>query len=174
MQAVFERARLVRLAIFDVDGVMTDGSLYLSDSGEESKAFHTRDGQGMKMLQDSGVALAILSGRRSRVVELRAAELQISHVIQGAADKLAAYLDLLRELGLETSCTSYMGDDLVDLPVLQRAGLAVTVPDSPPLLREHVHYVTKLSGGHGAVREFCELIMQAQGSLAARLQGYLA
>ena len=174
MQAIWERARSVRLAIFDVDGVMTDGALYLSDSGEESKAFHTRDGQGMKMLQDTGVALAILSGRRSRVVDLRAGELQISHVIQGASDKLAAYLDLLRKLGLEPSCTSYMGDDLVDLPVLKRAGLAVTVPDSAALLREHVHYVTKLAGGRGAVRECCEVIMQAQGNLAARLQGYLA
>ena len=173
MKDVLERAQSVRLAIFDVDGIMTDGCLYLSDSGEESKAFHTRDGQGMKMLHDSGVALAILSGRRSKVVELRARELRVVHVIQGASDKLGAYLELLRKLGLDPSCTSYMGDDLVDLPVLKRARLAVTVPESPALLREHVHYVTKLGGGRGAVRECCEVIMQAQGTLAAQLQGYL-
>ena len=165
MQDVYHRARSVRLAIFDVDGVLTDGTLYYSDSGVEIKAFNVRDGHGLKMLQASGVQTAIITSRRSHAVELRARDLGIELLYQGASDKLATYQELLGRVGLETFATAYIGDDLVDLPVLVRCGLAVTVPEAPAAVRRHAHYVTQSAGGHGAARELCELIMHAQGTL---------
>jgi 3-deoxy-D-manno-octulosonate 8-phosphate phosphatase (KDO 8-P phosphatase) len=170
---LLERARRVRLAIFDVDGVLTDGALYFSSRGEELKAFHILDGHGLKMLHESGVDLAILSGRKSGAVATRARELGISHVIQGAGDKLAAYRLLLRKLRRGEEHTAFMGDDLPDLPVLRRCGFAISVPAAPALVRAHAHYVTTAPGGRGAVREACELIMRAQGTLKARLESYL-
>ena len=165
MQDVYHRARSVRLAIFDVDGVLTDGTLYYSDSGVEIKAFNVRDGHGLKMLQASGVQTAIITSRRSHAVELRARDLGIELLYQGASDKLATYQELLGRVGLETFATAYIGDDLVDLPVLVRCGLAVTVPEAPAAVRRHAHYVTQSAGGHGAARELCELIMHAQGTV---------
>ncbi len=159
--------------IFDVDGVLTDGSLYLSDSGEEMKAFNTLDGHGMKMLQASGVVLAIITGRRSRCVELRAQNLGISHLYQGASDKLVAYRDLLEKLQLRPDETAYMGDDVVDLPVMRRAGFAIAVPDAPDIVRQNAHYVTRRSGGRGAVREACEFLMRMQDSYDAMIAEYL-
>ena len=173
MQDEIARAQGVKIAIFDVDGVMTDGSLFLSDTGEEIKAYHVLDGHGLKMLKQSGVELAIITSRTSRSVERRAQNLDITHLYQGSQDKLATFLSLLETLDLEAAEASYMGDDLIDLPVLRRAGLAVTVPAAPDIVKQHVHYVTKAGGGHGAVRECCELIMAAQGSLAAIQQSYL-
>jgi len=170
---LLERARRVRLAIFDVDGVLTDGRLYVSSRGEEFKAFHILDGHGLRMLGDSGVALAILSGRRSRAVAGRARELGIAHVIQGASEKLTAYRSLLRKVRLTERNTAFMGDDLPDLPVLRHCGLAISVPGAPALVRAHAHYVTSAPAGGGAVREACELIMRAQGTLDARLESYL-
>ncbi len=163
----------IRLAIFDVDGVMTDGRLYLSDSGEETKAFDTKDGHGMKMLKASGVEIAIITGRSSRCVELRAENLGISLLFQGASDKLAVYGKLIESLGLEPEQTAYMGDDLVDLPVLARCGLAFAVPDAPDIVRQHADYVTRKQGGRGAVREACEFLMRMQGSFDAQLAAYL-
>jgi 3-deoxy-D-manno-octulosonate 8-phosphate phosphatase (KDO 8-P phosphatase) len=125
------KARAVRLAIFDVDGIMTDGTLWITDSGEEFKGFNTRDGHGLKMLQESGITLAILSGRRSRCVENRARDLGIAHVLQGISRKQEGFDLLLRAVGVEASQTAYMGDDLVDLPVLRRCGLSATVPEAP-------------------------------------------
>lgn len=174
MQDVFNKAKRVRLAIFDVDGVLTDGSLYLSDSGEEIKAFNSQDGHGMKMLRASGVQLAIITGRNSRCVELRAKNLGIELLYQGAENKLAAYQELIAKLGIASEETAYMGDDVVDLPVLKRCGLALAVPEAPELVRQHVHYVTRLGGGRGAVREVCELIMCAQDTFAAQMAAYLA
>ena len=172
MQDVADRARRIRVAAFDVDGVLTDGTLYYTDSGEEMKAFNVQDGHGMKMLKDSGIALAIISSRRSGCVEARARNLGIELLYQGVADKLAAFDELLGRCGVDAQACAYAGDDLVDLPVLRRCGLAVSVPDAPALVRGHAHYVTRARGGRGAVRELCELILQAQGALAARQAEY--
>ena len=168
-----ERAQAIRLMIFDVDGVMTDGSLYYNDAGEELKAFNSLDGHGLKMLRQSGVLLAIITGRNSRLVEHRARNLGIDHLIQGAHDKLAAFLQLLDDTGFTPEQCGYMGDDVVDLPVMLRVTFAVAVPDSPTLVRQHAHYVTGARGGQGAVREACEMIMQAQGTLESQLAPYL-
>lgn len=174
MQDIRARARRVRLAIFDVDGVLTDGSLYLTDGGEEIKAFNSRDGHGMKMLRESGVELAIITGRISRCVELRAASLGIALLFQGVANKAEAFSTLLAQCRVDAAATAYMGDDVVDLPVLRRCGLAITVPDAPPLVKQHAHYITLAQAGHGAAREACELIMSAQDTLSARLAPYLS
>jgi 3-deoxy-D-manno-octulosonate 8-phosphate phosphatase (KDO 8-P phosphatase) len=173
MQQVYLQAKAVRLAIFDVDGVLTDGGLHYSDSGEETKVFDVRDGLGMRMLQESGVSLAIITSRTSRCVERRAADLKIEHVFQGVHDKVEAFKGLAFDLGLEPIACAYMGDDWVDLPLLIRCGLALTVPEAPAVVRERVHYVTRAGGGRGAVREACELIMQAQGTFDARLAPFL-
>ncbi len=167
------RLKLIRLIAFDVDGVMTDGGLYYSDSGEELKRFNSLDGHGLKMLQASGVELAIITGRTSRCVEARAKNLGIEHVYQGVDNKQAAMIELLNKLKLTRDAAAYMGDDVVDLTVMRHVGLGITVPESPQLVREHCGYVTKRSGGNGAVREVCELIMSAQGTLNAQLAPYL-
>lgn len=174
MQDVFDRATAIRLAVFDVDGVLTDGGLYYSDSGEETKVFDVRDGHGMKMLQESGVELAIITSRSSPCVARRASNLGIELVFQGVKDKLATFRELTAQRAMETAQCAYMGDDWIDLPVLTRCGLALSVPEAPAAVRQRVHYVTTAGGGHGAVREACELIMQAQGTLEARLAPFLA
>lgn len=170
---VLERARGLRLMAFDVDGVMTDGSLYFTPEGREMKAFNSRDGHGMKMLQQAGVRLAIITGRTSQVVELRAQNLGVGLLLQGVEDKRAALVGLAREAGLDLAQTGYMGDDVVDLPVLRACGFSASVPDGHPLVRRHVHYVSRAPAGRGAVREVCELILQAQGALDTMLAGYL-
>jgi 3-deoxy-D-manno-octulosonate 8-phosphate phosphatase (KDO 8-P phosphatase) len=172
--AALERAKRVRLMIFDVDGVLTDGRLWYGPGGEAMKAFHTLDGHGIKMLAASGVSPAILSGRRSQAVAQRAAELGIAHVLQGIDDKLAAYSALLAQLGVPTDATGYMGDDVVDLPVLVRCGFACAPREAPQEVRQRVHYVCEAPAGAGAAREICELLMRAQGSLEAALARYLA
>lgn len=172
MQGVYNRARNIRVAIFDVDGVLTDGALYYTDTGEEMKAFSVHDGHGMRMLRESGVALAIISSRSSRSLEARARNLGVELLFQGAADKLAAFGELLGRCDIGAEACAYVGDDLVDLPVMKRCGLAVAVPDAPALVRRRAQYVTRARGGHGAAREFCEIILHAQGSLAARLADY--
>ncbi len=166
------RANRIRLAIFDVDGVLTDGTIYLSQRGEEMKAFNVGDGLGMKMLADGGIVAALLSGRKSRVVELRAKEIGITHVYQGISDKLDTYQRLLRKLRLAEEETSFMGDDLPDLPVLRRCGLAFSVPNAPKVVRNSVHHVTSLAGGRGAVREVCEFLLEARGTLEDQLRAF--
>ena len=168
MQDIYERARQIRIAIFDVDGVLTDGTLYYGDSGENLKAFNVHDGHGMKMLQDSGVALAIISSRSSRSVEARARNFGIELLFQGASDKLAAFGDLLGRCAGSAEACAYVGDDVVDLPVMKRCGLAVSVPDAPAVVRRQAHYVTRARGGRGAAREICEIILHARRSLSAR------
>lgn len=167
------RIKPLRLIAFDVDGVLTDGGLYLSDSGEEFKRFNSLDGHGLKMLKASGVELAIITGRTSRCVELRAKNLGITRLYQGVEDKLAVMQSLLADLKLAPEAAAFMGDDVVDLPVLRRVGLALSVPDAPQLVRDHAHYVSQRDAGHGAVREVCELILGAQGMLDAQLAPYL-
>jgi len=161
------RARAVRLAIFDVDGVLTDGTLWIGAKGEAFKAFNILDGHGVKMLQGAGVDTAILSGRESEAVVRRADELGIHRVVQGARDKLAAFEKLLAESGVAADACAFVGDDLPDLPVLRRCGFAVAVANAVEEVKAACHYVTKASGGRGAVREFCELVLRAQGQLAA-------
>ena len=173
MQDVYLKARAIRLAIFDVDGVLTDGGLHYSDGGEETKVFDVRDGHGLKMLKESGVELAIITGRTSRCVTRRAEELGIELLFQGVKDKVLTFQTLAAQLGLEPVACAYMGDDWPDLPVLIRAGLALSVPEAPVSVRSRVHYVTHLGGGRGAVREACELIMQAQGTFDSQLAAFL-
>lgn len=173
-QDAIERARAVKLIIFDVDGVMTDGTLYLADDGQEYKGFNSLDGHGLKMLKSTGVELGIITGRNSQVVIHRARNLGISHLHQGAHDKLMVYQQLLGDLGLSPEQTAFMGDDVVDLPVMRRAGLAIAVPAAPDLVKAHSHYITQREGGRGAVREACEFIMRAQGSFDAQMALYLS
>jgi 3-deoxy-D-manno-octulosonate 8-phosphate phosphatase (KDO 8-P phosphatase) len=168
-----EQIKSIRLIAFDVDGILTDGGLYLSDSGEEFKRFNSLDGHGLKMLRASGVELAIITGRTSRCVELRAKNLGITHLFQGVENKLEVMQALLAKLQLAPAASAYMGDDVVDLPVMRRVGLAISVPNAPQIVRDHAHYVSQREGGHGAVREACELIMSAQGTLDTQLAPYL-
>jgi 3-deoxy-D-manno-octulosonate 8-phosphate phosphatase (KDO 8-P phosphatase) len=159
------RARQVRLVIFDVDGVLTDGRLWYGPGGEELKAFHAFDGHGIKLLQMGGLRTAVLSGRSSQAVSERAKELGIEHVVQGAGDKRKAYLALLRKLKVAAARTAYMGDDVVDLPVLTRCGFACAPREAPEDVRRRVHFIPTASAGHGAAREACEFILEAQGKL---------
>lgn len=168
------RARAVRFLILDVDGVLTDGSLFLGDDGQQYKAFNSRDGHGIRMLMDSGVQVGILTGRSSMVVEHRCRDLGIEHLVQGRRDKLNALDGLLQSAGFSLEDTAFMGDDLVDLPVMRRVGLALAVADAYPVVREHAHWTSQFPGGRGAVREACEMIMQAQGSLRTALEAYLS
>jgi 3-deoxy-D-manno-octulosonate 8-phosphate phosphatase (KDO 8-P phosphatase) len=154
----------VRLAVFDVDGVMTDGTLYISRVGEMFKAFNILDGHGVKMLQEAGVQTAIISGRESEAVEYRAKELAIKHVVLGAKDKLAAFEKLRASLEVDAAACSFMGDDLPDLPVMRACGFAVSVPNGCEAVRSAAHYVTRAEGGRGAVREFCDLVLRARGA----------
>lgn len=173
MKDIFEKAAQIRLVVFDVDGVLTDGSLYLGDDGQEYKAFHSRDGHGMKMLKHTGVQIAVITGRTSQVVVHRMANVGVEHVYQGHTDKLPAFEALLAKLGLAAQQTAFVGDDVVDLPAMRRAGLAIAVQDAHPLVKAHAHWQTPNRGGRGAARDVCELIMEAQGHLDAELQRYL-
>jgi 3-deoxy-D-manno-octulosonate 8-phosphate phosphatase (KDO 8-P phosphatase) len=167
------RARPLKLMIFDVDGVMTDGTLFYSERGEELKAFNILDGHGIKMLKQYGVEVALITARKSRAVELRAANLGIAHVYQGVEDKRGAYAALLAQLALTTEQSGYMGDDLLDLPLLTRCGFAATVTAAPEAVRKRAHYVARAPGGHGAVREVCEFILHAQGALERAIKAHL-
>ena len=171
---VTSRAQAIRLALFDVDGVMTDGTLYVSEAGESFKPFNILDGLGLKLLKLSGVTTGIITGRTSAAVRARSHELSIDHLVQGAENKLDTYTRLRDELGLNDAQVSYMGDDLPDLPVLRRCGLAISPPEAVALVRDHVHVITGTSAGKGAVREACELIMRAQGTWQAQLERFLA
>lgn len=168
-----QRAQRIKLMVFDVDGVMTDGRLIIGDDGMEYKCFNTLDGLGMKLLKASGVDMAIITGRTSNVVTQRAASTGVSHFYQGVDDKLQAFEELLKKTGLQAEQCAFMGDDVVDLPPMRRAGLALTVPQAHDLVKQHAHYTTTLQAGQGAVREACELIMRAQGTLDSQLAQFL-
>jgi 3-deoxy-D-manno-octulosonate 8-phosphate phosphatase (KDO 8-P phosphatase) len=169
-----ERARRVRLMIFDVDGVLTDGRIWYGAGGETLKAFSAHDGHGLKMLIGSGTAVALLSARSSAAVAARAAELGIRHVLQGVADKRAAFERLAGELGIDPAEAGFMGDEVVDLPVMRHCGFACAPAGAPALVLRHAHYVSAAAAGAGAVREVCEYLMRAQGRLEAALAPYLA
>lgn len=163
----------IRLLVLDVDGVLTDGSLYLGDNGVEYKAFYSRDGHGIKLLMASGVQVAVITGRRSQVVADRMAALGVTHVHQGDDRKGPVFDALLKALALEPEQAAYVGDDLVDLPVMARCGLAIAVADADPRVIRAARLTTRCAGGRGAVREVCELILDAQGNLQAALAPWL-
>lgn len=168
------RASRIRLAIFDVDGVLTDGSLFLGDDGQEYKAFNSRDGLGMKLLQRSGVQIGIITGRTSDVVRIRMESLGIEHVYQGQRYKVPAFEEMRDKLGLIDEQIAYIGDDVVDLPVMRRVGLAIAVQNAHDRVKEEAHWQTRATGGHGAAREVCEMLMTAQGTLDTTLEHYLS
>ena len=172
-EALLERARNIRLLALDVDGVLTDGRLYFDNQGNEIKAFCTRDGLGIKALQQQGITVALITGRTSEIVKNRARQLGIDHVYQGRDDKLNAFHHLLKETGLNPEAVCYAGDDWIDIPVLDRVGLAVTVSDADEVVKTHVHWVTNRAGGRNAVREICHLILAAQGLDDAVMAGIL-
>ncbi|MFV1981902.1 MAG: 3-deoxy-manno-octulosonate-8-phosphatase KdsC [Thiohalomonadales bacterium] len=167
------RADKIKLVIFDVDGVLTNGALFIGDDGQEYKAFHSRDGLGMTMLQNTGVEIGIITARSSNLVKLRMESLSIKYVYQGRKQKLPAYKELLAKSGYTPEQVAYVGDDLVDLPVLLDVGLAIAVADAHPFVLKHVHWQTKNMGGLGAARDVCEMIMQAQGTLEQQYARYL-
>lgn len=151
----------LRLIGFDVDGVFTDGRFYLSDNGMESKAFFTQDGYGVRLLVDAGIEIVVVSGRQSQAVERRMAELGVRHVIQGCKDKVAAFDALMAELGIDRRQTAFVGDDMPDLAVLRHAGFAIAVANAVPAVKAACDVVTVASGGAGAVREACEMVLAA-------------
>jgi len=159
------RAGAVRLAIFDVDGVLTDGTLYIGAQGEAFKAFNILDGHGIKMLQAAGITTAIISGRTSEAVTRRAQELAIAHVVQGSPDKVADFERLSATLGIAPEACAFVGDDIPDLGVMRRCGFAVAVANAADAVKGAAHYVTAAHGGRGAVREFCELVLRSRGQL---------
>ncbi|GAB4179424.1 MAG: 3-deoxy-manno-octulosonate-8-phosphatase KdsC [Wenzhouxiangellaceae bacterium] len=166
-EALLARAARIRAVVFDVDGVLTDGRLYRSDDGAEIKAFHSRDGLGLKALMAHGIAVGVLTARRSRVVELRMQELGVQHLLQGREDKHRGFAELLGQFGVEASRSAYMGDDLVDWKAMRHAGLKLCPADADPWLRSRADHVTRRGGGLGAVREACELILAGHGVLEA-------
>ena len=172
MKDILDKAARIQLLIFVVDGVLTDGSLFVGDDGQEYKAFNSRDGHGIKMLIKHGVTVAIITGRTSKVVEHRMENLGIEHVYQGKLEKLPAYEELARELGISAAETAYVGDDIVDLPVMRRVGLAIGVQDAHPLVRRHSHWLTPSCGGRGAARDVCEMLMEARGVLEQEMSSY--
>ncbi|RCS56827.1 KdsC family phosphatase [Parvibium lacunae] len=168
------RAANVQVMIFDVDGVLTDGRLYYGPDGEMLKAFHTLDGHGLKLLQQAGIRTAIITGRRSPMVAQRAQELGLTWVQQGIHDKAAAFSQLQQDLGVGPAVCGYMGDDVVDLPVMTRAIFAAGVPSTPAVMQPYLHWQSQAPAGAGAVREACDFILQAQGKLAGLVASYVA
>lgn len=164
-ESVWERAQGIRLVVSDVDGVLTDGSVYVGAEGESLKAFHIHDGKGLRMLRDAGIAVALITARASPALERRAAELGIEHLLQGSGHKGESLAALCRELGAGPADTAFVGDDLVDLPAMAMSGLAVAVADAHPAVQARAHWVTRRPGGRGAVREVCELVLAARGRL---------
>ena len=162
-EEVLERARKIRMVLLDVDGVLTDGRLFLASDGSEGRAFNIRDGHGVRMGQRGGLMFGILSGRESKVVTDRAEELYITEVHQRVFEKIERYGEIVDRLELKDEAVCFVGDDLVDLPVLHRVGLAVAPADADEHVRKHVHWVTSRSGGDGAVREVIDLLLHARG-----------
>ncbi|WP_348532244.1 3-deoxy-manno-octulosonate-8-phosphatase KdsC [Methylobacter sp. Wu1] len=173
MQAVLEKAKKLKLLILDVDGVLTDGKLFFDNEGNEYKAFHARDGHGIKLLRQTGVEVAVISGRKSNSVALRMKNLGIEYVYQGHENKIAAFDEIIDKLQITPDQAAHVGDDLLDLPIMIRAGLAIAVDDANFVVKQHADWCTTLPGGHGAVREVCDLIMQAQGRFEDVVNAYL-
>lgn len=173
MQDILDKAAKIELVIFDVDGVLTDGSLFYGDDGQEYKAFNSKDGHGMVMLREQGIQIGIITGRSSEVVRIRMASLGIEQVYQGQRDKLPAYEKMKLDQGLRDEQVAYVGDDVVDLPVMSRVGLAIAVADAHDLVCERADWRTRYPGGRGAAREVCELLLRARGVYEREMQRYL-
>lgn len=172
-QDILAKAKKLRLLILDVDGVLTDGKLFFDDQGKEYKSFHARDGHGIKLLQQTGVKVAVISGRKSVSVAIRMQSLGVELIYQGHENKVSAFNELCKNLSLNPDQVAHVGDDLLDLPLMTRAGLAIAVRDAHSVVREHAHWCTQLAGGCGAVREVCDLIMLAQGTFDDVINSYL-
>jgi 3-deoxy-D-manno-octulosonate 8-phosphate phosphatase (KDO 8-P phosphatase) len=157
------RARHIKLLLMDCDGVLTDGRIWLTPEGDEQKGFHVRDGQGISLFHHAGLKTGIISGRKSAAVERRAQELKITFVRQYANDKVKAFEEILAEAGVTADDCAYIGDDLADIPLMRRVEVAIAVADATDETKEAAHYVTRAAGGHGAVREVCEIILKVQG-----------
>ncbi|MBD1565414.1 3-deoxy-manno-octulosonate-8-phosphatase KdsC [Vibrio sp. S12_S33] len=164
-QDILNIAKQIKLLICDVDGVFSDGLVYMGNQGEELKTFHTRDGYGVKSLMNAGIEIAIITGRQSQIVENRMTALGIKLIYQGQDDKVKAYQDICQKLNISPEYTGYIGDDLIDWPVMEKVALKVCVADGHPLLLQKANYITTIKGGHGAVREVCDLILQARNEL---------
>lgn len=173
MEKIIAKAKNIRLAIFDVDGVLTDGKLFYSQNGIEYKAFNVLDGQGIKFLKKSGVGIGIITACTSPLTTKRMKDLGIEHLYQGNLEKIPAYEDLKTKLNLTDEQIAYTGDDLPDLPLIKKAGLGITVANAPKIMRAHAAWTTHAKGGEGAAREVCELIMEAQGTYQAIINSYL-
>jgi 3-deoxy-D-manno-octulosonate 8-phosphate phosphatase (KDO 8-P phosphatase) len=167
------RARRIKLVLMDCDGVLTDGRLWLMADGDEQKAFHARDGQGISLCHHAGLQTGIITGRRSSAVERRAQDLKMSYVRQYAKDKTKSLEEILVEAGVSADECAYIGDDVADIPVMRRVALAVAVADAVPETKQAAHFVTQLAGGKGAVREVCDLILKAQGKWDEVLSRFL-
>ncbi|MCV6606315.1 MAG: HAD-IIIA family hydrolase [Porticoccaceae bacterium] len=170
---VTEAAKKIRLLLLDVDGVLTDGKLYYSESGSEAKAFNIQDGQGIKLLQRNGIEVGIITGRSSKLLARRASELGIERVVQGREDKLTALNELLETCDYQLEEIAHVGDDLPDVAVIRRVGLGVAVANANHFVAQHALWQTSVAGGNGAIREVAELILSAQGKLDATLSEYL-
>jgi len=171
-ERIAAKARQVRLLLLDVDGVLTDGTITYSDSGEEVKSFNARDGFGLNVLQKSGVEVGVITARSSKALARRLQDLSLNHVYQGVRHKVRAFEEILIDLGLKPFEVAYMGDDWLDLGLLGQVGLAVSVADGTLEARKAAHYVTTLGGGRGAVREVCDLLLRAQGNYQKLLEQY--
>ena len=167
------KVKALKLLILDVDGVLTDGRLFFDQNGVEYKCFHARDGHGLKLLKQSGVDVAVISGRKSNSVSLRMQSLGIEHVYQGYENKRQAFKDLITQLQLSPDQVAHVGDDVLDLPIMTKVGFAVAVADANFAVKSHADWCTETPGGLGAVREVCDLILQVQGNFDAMLQVYL-
>jgi len=172
-QTTLPKAKNIKLLLLDVDGVLTDGNLIYSHEGKESKSFNTQDGFGLRILQDAGVDVGIITARSSEALERRSKDLKIAHLYQGATNKLVAYKEIVKATGLKPFEIAYMGDDWLDLVLLKSVGLAIAPANAVPEIREMVHYTTEQSGGHGAVREICDLILEAMGKHKELYQYYM-
>lgn len=171
---LLEKAANIKLAVFDVDGVLTNGQLILGENGNEYKAFHVRDGHGLVMLLESGCHIAVITARSSNIVAERMTSLGIKYVYQGEKDKGARLMALVDELDIQREHVAYTGDDVIDLPAMTKVGLPIAVADASPEVKQYADWVTEERGGQGAVREVCELIMKAQGKFDAKIKAYLS
>jgi 3-deoxy-D-manno-octulosonate 8-phosphate phosphatase (KDO 8-P phosphatase) len=173
MDTITRLAQNIKLVIFDIDGVLTNGTLFFDNKGEEYKAFNSKDGHGIRMLLECGLQAAVITGRKSELVLHRMNDLGVELLFQGYRDKRPAFNELLKITGLEASQIAYIGDDVVDLPVMQQVGMGIAVQDAHPFVIQHADYVTKLGGGQGAAREAIEFILQSQQLLQSKLESYL-
>lgn len=172
--AALAKARPIKILLLDVDGVLTDGSLIYSHEGQESKAFNTQDGFGLRLLQEAGLEIGVITARSSEAVARRCANLKVRYMYQGAGNKLEAYKEILRQSGCKPFEIAYMGDDWLDLVLLTRAGFSAAPANGVREAQDAAHYTTERSGGHGAVREICDLILEAKGRYRELLQSYMS